>query len=48
MGNDLTISKNLTEMMNGNIGLDSDIGVGTVFWIEVSEAVIDFTQLNIP
>ncbi len=43
----LTISKNLIEMMNGNIGFDSDIGVGTVFWIEIPEAVIDITQPNI-
>lgn len=40
----LTISKNLIEMMNGNIGFDSEVGVGTVFWIEIPEAVKDITQ----
>lgn len=30
----LTIAKQLTELLNGEIGLDSTLGVGSVFWIE--------------
>ena len=32
----LVVSKRLIELMNGTIGVDSTIGAGTVFWIELS------------
>ncbi|MDH5552333.1 MAG: ATP-binding protein, partial [Nitrosomonas sp.] len=44
----LTITKSLIEMMHGNIGFDSEVGVGTVFWIELPEAVNGVSQPNLP
>jgi signal transduction histidine kinase/ActR/RegA family two-component response regulator len=34
----LVVTKRLTEMMNGSIGVSSTVGVGTVFWIELNAA----------
>ena len=34
----LLISKNLTEMMNGRIGVESEPGKGSVFWVELKAA----------
>jgi signal transduction histidine kinase len=42
----LTICKNLIEMMNGSIGFDSTIGVGTVFWIELKSGSQTNTHLS--
>lgn len=43
----LTISKNLIEMMDGHIGFESEVGVGTVFWIEMPEAMKESSQPNL-
>jgi PAS domain S-box-containing protein len=32
----LVVTKRLVELMGGTIGADSDVGVGSVFWIELS------------
>ena len=31
----LTIAKQLTEAMGGNIGFDSEVGIGSVFWVDI-------------
>lgn len=35
----LVVSKRLVEMMGGTIGADSTVGMGSLFWIELSAAV---------
>ena len=32
----LVVTKRLVELMGGSIGADSDVGIGSVFWIELS------------
>lgn len=42
----LTITKNLIEAMDGKIGFDSEMGVGTVFWIEIPGTVEGSAQFK--
>lgn len=40
-----TISKKLVELMNGKIGIDSEQGIGTVFWVEIPfKKILDSSQ----
>ena len=34
----LTVTKRLIEMLGGNIGVESTVGVGSIFWIELESA----------
>ena len=40
----LTIVRNLVEMMGGSVGADSELGVGSTFWIELPADVSDASQ----
>ena len=47
----LVVTKQLTELMGGAIGVQSDIGVGTTFWIELaasSEPVLEPAAFDAP
>ena len=47
----LVVTKQLTELMGGAIGVDSEVGVGTTFWIELtasSEPVLEAAAFDAP
>lgn len=43
----LSISKQLVEMMDGQLGLESQHGAGSKFWIELQQAVISTDKIKV-
>ncbi len=41
----LVVTKQLVELMNGKIGVDSTVGIGTVFWVELEAAAAPTLEL---
>jgi PAS domain S-box-containing protein len=45
----LVVTKQLAELMEGNLGVDSKVGVGSVFWVELpSSAPPELTEIQTP
>ncbi|MES2756989.1 MAG: PAS domain S-box protein [Pseudomonadota bacterium] len=42
----LVVTKQLVELMGGKIGVDSTVGIGTVFWVEFDAAAAPTLELN--
>jgi len=42
----LVVTKQLVELMDGAIGVDSQVGVGTVFWVEFAAAAVPALLLD--
>jgi len=43
----LTITKQLMELMDGHIGVESEVGVGSSFWIEVPTSRVELEEGNV-
>ena len=46
VGLGLVVAKNLVTMLNGNIKFESEYGIGTSFYITLSQEIIDKTKIG--